>query len=180
MPPLKTPARPSSFFSSNRGVLREAARLGPVADLACGRGRHAVAAARDGLATLAIDRNPDFLATLRARAALETLPLDLLLWDLETPLGVPLAPARCGAILVFRFLYRPLTQVLSELLTPGGILLYETFTTGQLELGTGPRNPAFLLEPGELPRLFPDLEVLSYDEGLHEDAATARLLARRS
>jgi SAM-dependent methyltransferase len=176
---LKTLPPPSSFFLSNREVLREAALLGPVADLACGRGRHAVAAARDGLPTLAVDRNPDFLASLRARAILEALPLHLLRWDLETPLGVPFAPARCGAVLVFRFLYRPLTEVLSELLAPGGILLYETFTTGQLELGTGPRNPAFLLEPGELPGLFPNLEVLSFDEGRHEDAATARLLARR-
>ena len=177
---MRTLAPPSPFFSSNREALREAGRLGLVADLACGRGRHALAAARDGLPTLAVDRNPDFLAALRTRATLEALPLHLLRWDLETPFGVPFAPAQCGAILVFRFLYRPLAKVLSELLAPGGILLYETFTTGQLELGTGPRNPAFLLEPGELPQLFPDLEVVSFDEGRHEDAVTARLLARRS
>ena len=176
---MKTPSPPSAFYAANRERLRDAARLGPVADLACGRGRHALAAARDGLPTLGLDRNPDFLASLRVRATLESLPLHLLRWDLETPLGVPFAPARCGAILVFRFLYRPLAPILAELLAPDGMLLYETFTTGQLELGEGPRNPAFLLEPGELPELFPSLEIVSCDEGLHEDAITAQLVARR-
>lgn len=172
-------APPSSFFAANREVLRKAARLGPVADLACGRGRHAVAAARDGLSTVAVDRNPDFLASLQARASRESLPLYGLRWDLETPLGVPFSPGCCGAVLVFRFLYRPLARALSELLAPGAILLYETFTTRQLELGTGPRDRAFLLEPGELPGLFPSLEVVTFEEGSHDDAMTARLLARR-
>ncbi|MEE2672474.1 MAG: SAM-dependent methyltransferase [Myxococcota bacterium] len=177
---MKALSPPSPFFSANRGVLRDAARLGLVADLACGRGRHAVATAQDGLTTVALDHNPDYLADLGARATLETLPLHPLRWDLETPLGLPFAPGRCGAILVFRFLYRPLAPALSELLAAGGILLYETFTTGQLELGVGPQNPAFLLEPGELPELFPDLEIVSCEEGRHGDAVTARLLARRA
>jgi SAM-dependent methyltransferase len=176
---LKTLPPPSAFFSLHRKALREAAHLGPVADLACGGGRHALAAARDGLPTLAIDRDPERLASLQARASLEALPLDVLRWDLETPLGVPLLPGRCGAILVFRFLYRPLAPVLCKLLAAGGILLYETFTTAQLELGSGPRNPAFLLEPGELASLFPSLEIVCFEEGRSGDAETARLLARR-
>ena len=129
--------------------------------------------------TLAIDRNPERLAGLKARVSREALPVLPLRWDLETPLGVPLRRGRCGAILVFRFLYRPLAPMLADLLAPGGILLYETFTTGQLELGGGPRNPSFLLEPGELPELFPSLEIVSFQEGHNENAVTARLLARQ-
>ena len=130
--------------------------------------------------TLAIDRDAERLAGLKARASREALPILPLRWDLETSLGVPLARGRCGAILVFRFLYRPLATMLAELLAPGGILLYETFTTGQLELGGGPRNPSFLLEPGELPELFPSLEIVSFQEGRNGDAVTARLLARQA
>ena len=130
--------------------------------------------------TLAIDRDAERLAGLKARAAREALPILPLRWDLETSLGVPLARGRCGAILVFRFLYRPLATMLAELLAPGGILLYETFTTGQLELAGGPRNPSFLLEPGELPELFPGLEIVSFQEGRNGDAVTARLLARQA
>ena len=90
--------------------------------------------------------------------------------------------ARCGALLVFRYLHRPLCAALAASLRPGGLLLYETFTTAQRELGYGPRNPAFLLEPGELPRLFPELEILETWEGLSPGptpSALARLLARR-
>ena len=176
---MKTLSPPSRFFSSHAEALKRASRLGPLVDIACGNGRHALAAARAGLTTLAIDRDAERLAGLRTRASLEALPVLPMRWDLETSLGVPLARRRCGAVLVFRFLYRPLAPILAELLAPGGILLYETFTSGQLELGGGPRNPAFLLEPGELPELFPSLELVSFREGRSGDAVTARLLARR-
>ena len=113
------------------------------------------------------------------RAGLAVQPLRA---DLEAARWLPLAPARCAALLVFRYLHRPLAPALEEALRPGGLLLYETFTVFQREYGYGPVNPAFLLEPGELPRLFPRLEVLSFWEGVAEGArpaAVARLAARR-
>jgi hypothetical protein len=51
-----------------------------------------------------------------------------------------------------------------------------------MEVPYGPRNPAFLLEPGELPTLFPGLEILGASEGWSEGSrpeALARLAARR-
>lgn len=173
---------PSPLFTAQIPRLREAARLGPIVDLACGRGRHALAAAELGLPTIAIDRNEAFLRSLRAQALARRLPLSALRADLETANGIPLAAGACGAALVFRFLYRPLAPHISAALAPGGLLLYETFLLGQRELGHGPRSAAFLLEAGELPELFPDLEVLEYDEGLRAGAkpeATARLVARK-
>jgi hypothetical protein len=83
---------------------------------------------------------------------------------------------------VFRFLFRPLAGAIEAALAPGGLLLYETFTIHQRSLGQGPRNPAFLLDPGELRTLFPKLEVLAYWEGLAADPepeAVARLTAQR-
>jgi hypothetical protein len=61
-------------------------------------------------------------------------------------------------------------------------LLFETFTVHQAEFATGPRNPAFLLAEGELPELFPSLEVLAFWEGVtngSSPAAVARLAARK-
>jgi len=171
---------PSSLFDRYRAQLRETGGLGPTVDLACGRGRHALAAAALGLATIALDRNPDFLAELRARAVAGGVPLLPVRLDLETGAAPPLAAGRCGALLVFRYLHRPLAPAIADVLAPGGLLLYETFTTAQRELGGGPRNPDFLLEPGELPRLFPGLEVLSFEEGVRDGEATARLAARRA
>jgi len=50
-------------------------------------------------------------------------------------------------------------------LRPGGRLIYETFTTMHTRrTESHMKNPAFALEPGELPRLFPRLEVVSYAE----------------
>jgi SAM-dependent methyltransferase len=154
-----------------------------VLDLACGRGRHALAAAELGARTLAIDRDPEALRSLRAEAARRGLRgLSCLRADLETPHGIPAKPGGCGAILVFRFLFRPLASAIAAALAPGGLLLYETFTVAQRALGSGPRRAAFLLEPGELPALFPDLEPLEHWEGQTAAPAPeclARLAARK-
>jgi hypothetical protein len=83
--------------------------------------------------------------------------------------------------LVFRYLHRPLIPAIARVLAPGGLLIYETFTTEQRSLGTGPRNPDYLLEPGELPDLFSELELLDHWEGLSgeiENAQVARIIAR--
>ena len=58
----------------------------------------------------------------------------------------------------------------------------ETFTRDQRELGWGPTRDDFLLELGELPTLFSDLEVQVYEEGPSKDdraPRTARLMAVR-
>jgi SAM-dependent methyltransferase len=153
-----------------------------VLDLACGRGRHALAAAALGARTLGIDRDAEALRALQAEARRRGLPLASLRTDLETPLGIPVKPRSCGAILVFRFLFRPLAPAISAALAPGGLLLYETFTVAQRALATGPRRAEFLLEPGELPALFSDLEPLEHWEGRNHGPPAeclARLAARR-
>jgi hypothetical protein len=71
---------------------------------------------------------------------------------------------------------------LAAALAPGGLLLYETFTVHQRELGYGPSRDEFLLQPGELPGLFPALEVSHHWEGRIEsprEAHVAQLVARR-
>ena len=94
--------------------------------------------------------------------ATDERPIRVLRADLEVLRSLPWSPAGCGALLVFRYLHRPLCAALAESLRPGGLLLYETFTTAQIEPGLWAQsNPAFLLEPGELPGLFPTLEVRS-------------------
>lgn len=172
---------PSPFFAACHDALRASAAIGPTLDLACGRGRHALAAAALGLEVLAVDRNAEHLAQLRRAAApgdrIETREIDL-----EAGAAPDLGIARFGAVLVFRYLHRPLAPWIESLLTPGGILLYETFTTAQRERGWGPSRDAFLLAPGELPTLFPNLEPLRFEEGPTDErkpAETARLLARR-
>lgn len=171
----------SPLISRHLDALRSAARRGPVVDLACGRGRNALAIARAGIPVVGIDRNATFLSALTEAAREEDLPVTPVRADLEAS-PLPLAPGGCGAIVVFRYLHRPLCPELSSALCPGGLLLYETFTIHQRELGYGPGNEAFLLRGGELPGLFPALEVLHHWEGVLEaprPMAVAQLAARR-
>jgi SAM-dependent methyltransferase len=163
-------------------ALKEASQLGPILDLACGRGRHALALAERGVSCLGADRNEGALSELREHSRPLEGSVAVLQADLEAECGVPLKTGSCGAILVFRFLFRPVASAIESALVPGGLLLYETFTVAQLELGYGPRSRNFLLEPRELPGLFPGLEVLDYWEGTtagEHPEALARLLARR-
>ncbi len=172
---------PSDFFSDQLARIQAASQLGVVVDLACGRGRHTLAAAAADISVIGIDRNRTFLAELREAAAQPALAVETLLADLENPTEIPLRSHCCGSVFVFRFLHRPLIPAITRLLAPGGLLVYETFTTDQLALGTGPRNPDHLLEPGELPELFSELKILDHWEGLSggsEPAQVARITAR--
>ena len=177
--PKRSPA--SEFFHGQLTRIRAASRLGVVADLACGRGRHTLAAAEAGIPVIGIDRNQNFLTELRDAAAQREIAVETLRADLENPAEVPLQDRRCGAVLVFRYLHRPLIPAIARALAPGGLLIYETFTVHQRTLGTGPSNLDYLLEPGELPELFSDLEILEHWEGLSEGtepAQIARITAR--
>ena len=169
---------PSPFFLACQDVIRATAPLGPVLDLASGRGRHALACVDAGLDVVAVDRNADHLSELRAASAGQ--PVETRVIDLEAEM--PPSLGRFGAVLVFRYLHRPLAPWIETLLAPGGVLVYETFTTAQRERGWGPSRDAFLLGPGELPTLFPGLDVLRFEEGPTDEpkpANTARLLAQR-
>ncbi|MCX5738880.1 MAG: class I SAM-dependent methyltransferase, partial [Proteobacteria bacterium] len=114
---------PSPFVVAQRERLQATTALGPCLDLACGRGRHALFAARAGLRVVALDRARSLLRKLAAQATAERLAIHALRADAESPLGLPFPPARFGAVVVTRFLYRPLAPRLIELLAPGGLLV---------------------------------------------------------
>lgn len=82
-------------------------------------------------------------------------------------------------VLVSRYLQRDLFPSIRELVTSGGVVLYETFTVNQQQLGFGPTSPDHLLQPGELRRHFEGFDVLFYEEVLAPEAV-ARIVARRS
>lgn len=192
MPPDASPPLDpvSAFFRREARALVATAQGGRVLDLACGRGRHSLATAALGLDVLAVDRDEASLAELarlaREGAATSAAPpagrVEIACVDLETGATPSLPGAPFAAVLVFRYLHRPLAAAIEAWLAPGGLLLYETFTTEQRSLGWGPSRDAFLLRPGELPTLFPGLVVESFEEGRTDEANpafTARLRARK-
>lgn len=68
--------------------------------------------------------------------------------DLETETW-PLAGEYFDAVVVTNYLWRPHLEAVLSLLTPGGVLIYETFMLGNAAYGK-PSRPDFLLQPGEL------------------------------
>lgn len=145
-------------------------------DLACGSGRNAVYLALHGFEVTAIDRLPDALDKTRDLAHRSGVALRTLERDLERPGALDGLAA--DLIVVVRYLERSLFPLLGRVLNPGGILVYETFTTAQAALGH-PKNPRFLLQPGELRAAFEDLQIVDSAEGFFEGAHLARLVARR-
>ena len=135
--------------------------IGEALDLACGSGRHTRLLAARGHAVVALDRNPEALAGVRANnvTAME--------YDLEAE-GAPwpFEAGRFAAIVVTNYLHRPLFAHLAASLRPDGILIYETFAQGNEAYGK-PSNPNFLLAPGELLGLAQNggLQVLAYEDG---------------
>lgn len=147
-------------------------------DVACGRGRHSIALAREGIPCVALDRKANFLAPLASWGHRQNHPLQCVQTNLETSYGLPLQPGMFSTVLVFRFLYRPLASALIEALAPGGHLIYETFTQAQASCPKGPNSKEFLLAENELPTLFKGLTLLEHEEGLLEDTQSPSHLSR--
>lgn len=153
------------------------ARDQPVLDLASGRGRHALLLASRGWDVDAIDRDASALALVEERARALAVVVHTTCMDLERE-GVDLGAERYGTVLVFNYLHRPLFPAILRAIAPGGVLLYETFTIGQRERGH-PRNPAFLLHPGELATLVRPLQILRRREGDVGGKLIASVAARK-
>jgi rhodanese-related sulfurtransferase len=166
---------PSSWLIENADLLP---RGGTVLDVACGRGRHALLMASAGFHVRAIDRDPDAVAFLSDTAERMSLRIDAAVVDLETDPPPSLGVGAFDAVLVFRYLHRPLLPALREALKPGGRIFYETFTTHQSERGH-PKNPDFLLLDGELAELMAPLSILRSREGEFDDAFVASVVAER-
>jgi SAM-dependent methyltransferase len=176
----REPLSPAGLLREELPRIAACARGRPLLDLACGRGRNALAVAHAGLATIGLDRDPTALAELGERAREAGVRVSRVRADVEAGRALPFASGSLGAVLVFRFLFRPLAREIARVLAPGGVLVYETFTSAQRALGGGPRRAAFLLEPGELRALFPQLRVLRAQEGVFDEpqpTALARLVA---
>ncbi|MEX2469435.1 MAG: class I SAM-dependent methyltransferase [Pseudohongiellaceae bacterium] len=169
--------------------LLEALRIDTgVLDLACGSGRNGGLLVRRGLPVTFADRDAESLRQVAATAGQERQDGqngqfgEVRLWqvDLEAPGSEPLRDKCFDAVLVFNYLHRPLLPALCEVVRPGGLLFYETFTTAQRAYGR-PRNPDFLLRPGELRETFADWDILHDFEGELPDPtrAVASLIARK-
>ena len=161
----------SSDLSASSWVQRFASLIpkngGPVLDLACGSGRHTRLLLTLGYQVWALDKDASLLAPLAqlgARCFQVNLEANSGVDNSAPVVNWPFEPNIFSGIVVTNYLYRPLLPTLSSSLKKGGVLLYETFAAGNEAYGS-PRNPDFLLRPGELLRQF--LSDSSIENGNH-------------
>lgn len=148
---------------------------GAVLDVAAGGGRHARLFAERGHPVTAVDRDTAVLQ------ALDLEGVTIVTADLEAG-PWPLPGRTFAAVVVVDYLWRPLLPTLVAAVAPAGCLCYDTFAVGNERFGR-PRNPDYLLHPGELLDVVRGrLDVLEYAHGEVGDppqAVRQRLLARR-
>jgi SAM-dependent methyltransferase len=130
-----------------------------VLDVACGSGRHLAWFLNRGHTVTGLDRD--------IQTAKKTYPTALLIEaDIEAN-PWPLTQT-FGAVVVTNYLWRPVLPAITQSVAPGGVLIYETFATGNAVFGR-PSRPDFLLEPGELLAACKDFTVVAYENGTLDD-----------
>jgi tellurite methyltransferase len=166
------PEEPSALLVENRALLPT---RGHALDIAMGSGRNALYLASLGFRVTGVDVSRVAVALCREKAerlgfAVETIVADL--EDYRLPVDA------YDLVINFHYLQRSLAGAIVQALKRGGILVFESFTTNQLQYGYGPKDPAFLMRPGELHEMFAGLETLLYYEGVIEGDRGPRAVAQ--
>ena len=135
---------------------------GRVLDMASGSGRNARWLAAQGFEVEAVDRDEAALLSMQSIRNINTRVADL-----ENK-AWPYHGQKFDAIVVCRYLHRPLLPLLPECLKEDGVLIYETYMQGHEVYGR-PQNPDFLLKPNELLQtLMPELLPVAFEQGYNE------------
>ena len=171
---------PARFLVENFDLLPKGVAL----DLAMGEGRNAIYLATRGFDVDGVDVNPDAVARARVKSRQLGKPIRAVVGNVED--GTYIIPLDAyDVIVVFNYLHRPLFNDIRGGLRPGGVVVYQTFTTEQLNLGRGPAKAEHLLRPGELKTVFSDWEILGYREyveyegSVNPPRALAGIVARK-
>ena len=154
---------------------------GTVLDLASGQGQNGLAIQQCGIDVMYADIQQDHLTQLHT---LQNIPHENL-WQADfeseqTTDRSKLAQLHLQGVIVFRYLHRPLFKYIKQAVKPGGIVIYETFTTANRQFGR-PNRSDFLLEKNELKTIFKEWDILFYFEGIknNPDRAIAQIVCKK-
>lgn len=168
--------RPSPFLAQE---IRRITNLAPgfdALDIACGEGRNSIFLAQHGFSVVGLDISDAGLAKGRHRALTAGVSVDFQRVDLDEYIF----EGTYDLILNFNFLLRDLIPSEIASLNPGGLLLFDTIMASEQLLLS--RNTAYLLQPGELSRLFDPYDgvVLFLEEVSAGNMPTARIMFQKN
>jgi len=146
--------------------------LGKGLDIACGAGRDLAYLATQGWDMTGIDHSEDALERVATLAKYSNVAIPTLLLDTETGTDpfTMFSDNSFDLICIARYLHRPLFPYIKRILKPRGVIIYQTFMVGCENTAIGrPKNPNFLLKPGELAEIFSDSDILLDEVEILED-----------
>jgi SAM-dependent methyltransferase len=150
-------------------LLHEVNNQAPVLDLACGNGRNGLYLVNQNIPVVFADIKESALEQVKNSVTDHSCEVRSSenFWNLDFEQeGIkPLSGKSFSAIIVFRYLHRPLFEQIKKAVTAGGYVVYETFTVDQPQFGR-PKSPDFLLKHGELAQIFSDWHIIHHFEGV--------------
>ncbi len=149
-------------------------------DIGCGAGRDSVFLAMNGWQVHAVDYLPGAMEKLSQLAMAHGVKVKGYQLDLEQQDNqIDQVGAVFDLIVVVRYLHRPLLVQLNQKVRLGGYVVYQTFYKGCEKFGK-PRNPRFILQPGELATAFNGFEIIKDEiEYLADGRPTNVFIARK-
>jgi SAM-dependent methyltransferase len=151
-------------------------------DLAGGAGHHAVWLAQQGWEMTLADWSEAALQIAREKSAANRVFLEVTRGTAIDVVSEYAGSSRhFGFVLVSFFLDREVLPLLPQILVPGGLLLYRTYTEDNERFGNprGPRDPQHLLRSQELLEIYRDMKILHYNETVAQKGV-AELIAQQT
>jgi len=174
-PERKASMHPPEFLISHADeVLQMLPEYPRVLDLAAGAGRNSIFLAERGCRVLAVDFALEGLRQCVRLSTTRGLHIQAIAADLKT---VVFPASRYDLLINFFFLERKIFPAMVNALNPGGLLLFETYTSHyQAVHQDRPMRREYLLDPGELQASFSELTTVFHEE----TTTTDRLIAQKS
>jgi len=164
---------PEFLISHTDKVLQMLPEYPRALDLAAGAGRNSIFLAERGCHILAVDFALEGLRCCMRQAAMRDLQIQAISADLKT---FVFPTNRYDLLVNFFFLQREIFPAMVNALNPGGLLMFETYTSHYQVVHKGrSMRREYLLEPGELQASFPGLITLFHEE----TDVTDRLIAQK-
>lgn len=164
---------PADFLKSHLHLLP----VGMALDIAMGEGRNAVFLAKKGFQVTGVDYSEVAIRKAHRLARENGVTVQSVMADLAR---YQIRPNHYDVILNIDYLQKDLVPQIKRGLKKGGVLVFESRTVEQLKNPSAHSFPReYLLELGELKKLFQDLEILVYRETNDGKNAFASLIARK-